>query len=38
MLIMPFLSQHRYPLEEATKAFETAADPFSGAIKCQILD
>lgn len=30
------LVTHRFPLEEARKAFETSADPSSGAIKVQI--
>lgn len=30
------LVTHRFPLEEAPRAFETAADPGSGAIKVQI--
>ncbi|PHH90735.1 hypothetical protein CDD83_2775 [Cordyceps sp. RAO-2017] len=30
------LVTHRFPLEEAVKAFETSADPNSGAIKVQI--
>lgn len=30
------LVTHRFPLEEAIKAFETSADPASGAIKVQI--
>ncbi|BGP57390.1 hypothetical protein JCM8202_005032 [Rhodotorula sphaerocarpa] len=32
------LVTHRFPLEHAIEAFETAADPSRGAIKCQILD
>lgn len=32
------LVSHRFPLEEAVKAFEVAADPASGAIKVQIQD
>lgn len=30
------LTTHRYPLEDARKAFETAADPKTGAIKVMI--
>ncbi|GAA5986177.1 hypothetical protein JCM10908_006444 [Rhodotorula pacifica] len=32
------LVTHRFTLETAVEAFETAVDPSSGAIKCQILD
>lgn len=32
------LVSHRFPLEEAVKAFEVAADPSQGAIKVQIQD
>ncbi|KAG0663758.1 hypothetical protein C6P46_002327 [Rhodotorula mucilaginosa] len=32
------LVTHRFTLENAVQAFETAVDPSSGAIKCQILD
>lgn len=32
------LVSHRFKLEDAIKAFHTAADPNSGAIKVQILD
>ncbi|KAL2002774.1 hypothetical protein VTN02DRAFT_5992 [Thermoascus thermophilus] len=31
------LVTHRFPLEDAIKAFETAADPKTGAIKVQIM-
>lgn len=31
------LVTHRFPIEEATKAFYTAADINSGSIKCQVL-
>jgi hypothetical protein len=31
------LVTHRFDLEDAVKAFHTAADPSSGAIKCQVL-
>jgi Zn-dependent alcohol dehydrogenase len=30
------LVTHRFDLEDAVKAFHTAADPSSGAIKCQV--
>jgi L-iditol 2-dehydrogenase len=30
------LVTHRFPLEDAIKAFETASDPATGAIKVQI--
>ena len=30
------LVTHRFPIEEAVRAFETSADPKSGAIKVQI--
>jgi L-iditol 2-dehydrogenase len=30
------LVTHRFPLEDALKAFETASDPKTGAIKVQI--
>lgn len=32
------LVTHRFALEQSIEAFETAANPKSGAIKCQILD
>lgn len=32
------LVTHRFPLEQAVQAFETAADPKSGSIKVQIMD
>lgn len=32
------LVSHRFKLEDGLKAFETASNPSSGAIKVQILD
>ena len=32
------LVTHRYGIDDAAKAFETASDPKSGAIKVQITD
>lgn len=36
LIDMSKLVTHRFPLEDAMKAFETAADPKTGAIKVQI--
>ena len=36
LIDMKKLVTHRFPLEDAIKAFETAADPKTGAIKVQI--